>query len=355
MSYRFAQGKELGSESTVGGSLISVIIPAHDAEDFLAHTLASAQRQTYRQIEILVVDDGSRDGTPSIVAAAAEQDPRVRLIRQPNAGVAAARNRGIDEAAGDLVAVLDADDLWHPEKLERQHACILGSGPRTALVYCWRCRIDRWDRVLTASPPADERQPATLRNLLNNNFICASAPLMRRRAVLEVAGYDSSLRSRGGEGCEDKKLYLLLARRYRLDLVPSVLVAYRVTLGSMSQRSMQMKRSHDLMLMDLARSAPELPAAWLAAARCRAELDLSARMLRYRRYADASSILAGCLRQWPVAAAKEILSRHGLTLPWRLLFGDRRASSAPGLDWLAPEMKVTPSGRPVGIAECVPS
>ena len=327
---------EFESEAGKAAGLISVVFAAFDAERFLARTLASGQRQTYRNIKILVDDDGSHDRTPAIASAAAKQDPRVRLIRQANAGVAAARNRGIAEAAGDLVAILDADDLWHPEKLERQRACILKGGPGTALVYCWKCRIDEHDQVLTAWPLTDERRPATFRNLLHNNFICASAPLMRRTAVLEVAGYDPSLRGRGGEGCEDKKLYLLLARRFRLDVVPSVLVAYRVMPGSMFQRPRQMKRSHDLVFEDIRNIAPEVSAGWFAAGMCRAELDLSARMLRCRQYADAGNVVLGSLRRWPVATVREILSGHGLTLPRRLLSDYVPGTEAPQLDWAAP-------------------
>jgi glycosyltransferase involved in cell wall biosynthesis len=98
-------------------SLVSCIVPVFNGERYLAEALQSIAGQTYRPIEILVVDDGSTDRTPEI---AAQFSPGVRCLRQANAGPAAARNRGLDAAAGEFVAFLDADDLWHPEKLARQ-------------------------------------------------------------------------------------------------------------------------------------------------------------------------------------------------------------------------------------------
>ena len=99
---------------TGAGPSVSVIIPAYNAADTLAETLASVVAQTWPNVEVLVVDDGSTDATADIVEMIAEQHHQVRLIRQTNAGVAAARNAGLREARGDLVAPLDADDLWHP-------------------------------------------------------------------------------------------------------------------------------------------------------------------------------------------------------------------------------------------------
>src|SRR5262245_10754564 len=99
--------------------LVSCIVPVYNGEAFLGEALASIRAQRHRPIEILVVDDGSTDGTAAVVMAA---DAGIRYMRQDNAGGAAARNRGIGMARGTFVAFLDADDLWPPEKLERQIA-----------------------------------------------------------------------------------------------------------------------------------------------------------------------------------------------------------------------------------------
>lgn len=99
--------------------LVSCIVPVYNGERYLGETLDSIVAQTHRPIEIIVVDDGSTDRS---AAVAEECSAGVRLLRQRNAGPAAARNHGVREAVGSLVAFLDADDLWHPEKLERQVA-----------------------------------------------------------------------------------------------------------------------------------------------------------------------------------------------------------------------------------------
>ena len=124
--------------------LVTVIIPVFNGERWISSTLASAAAQTHSMLEILVIDDGSTDGTAAIVEAAASRDDRIRLIRKQNGGVSAARNKGIAEARGELIAPLDADDLWHREKIARQVAAM--RSPEVGLVYCWAVEIDENDR-----------------------------------------------------------------------------------------------------------------------------------------------------------------------------------------------------------------
>src|SRR5438270_8624569 len=130
--------------------LTSVVIPAYNAERFLERTLRSALRQTYRNLEVIVVNDGSADKTRAIAEAVARTDDRVRIITVPNGGVAKARNIGIAEAHGEFVAFLDADDLWHPTKIELQLAAMSPeSGDyQPAAVYTFTRTIDTEDRVI---------------------------------------------------------------------------------------------------------------------------------------------------------------------------------------------------------------
>ena len=97
--------------------LVSVIIPVYNCETYLAEAIDSVLAQTYAPVEIIVVDDGSTDGSAQVAARYA---PRVRCLHQENSGIGAARNRGIEQASGNLLAFLDADDLWSPDKLARQ-------------------------------------------------------------------------------------------------------------------------------------------------------------------------------------------------------------------------------------------
>ncbi len=98
-------------------SLVSVVIPTYNRADCLAQTLSSVFAQTHREIEILLVDDGSTDGTRALVERCWSGDSRLRYIQQPNGGVSAARNRGMREARGAYIALLDSDDSWMPWKL----------------------------------------------------------------------------------------------------------------------------------------------------------------------------------------------------------------------------------------------
>lgn len=100
--------------------LVSVVVPTYNAPQMLRATLDTVFAQTFTDFELVVVDDGSTDDTPQVLASIT--DPRLRVVRQPNAGIGHARNRGIDESRGTYVALLDHDDLWHPEKLATQVA-----------------------------------------------------------------------------------------------------------------------------------------------------------------------------------------------------------------------------------------
>ena len=105
-------------------ALVSVIVPAFNAASYIRQTLNSVLAQTYRKIEVILVDDGSSDSTAKIVEEFVARDPRFQLIRQANAGVGAARNTAIKRARGKYLAPLDTDDLWFPKKLETQVACM---------------------------------------------------------------------------------------------------------------------------------------------------------------------------------------------------------------------------------------
>lgn len=244
---------------STGSPRVSVIIPAYQAAGYLSRTLESAQQQTVADIEILVVDDGSTDGTADIVRAAAANDPRVHLIHQANAGVAAARNTAIENARSPFVAPLDADDLWHPEKLEAQLHTMEEADPDCVLVYSWYLAIDDEDKIVGF---ADFR-PRVSGNGLNEfalqNVVGASSPLLRRSAVLAVGGYDDSLRARGGQGSEDWKLFTQLAATGTVEVVPRFLMGYRRVPDSMSRDAGPAIASHLAAIRDLRSSLPVPP------------------------------------------------------------------------------------------------
>ena len=124
--------------------LVSIITPAYNAERFLAATLDSVLNQTWPHWELIVVDDGSSDSTPAILAEYAGRDSRIHPLRQANAGSAAARNLGIRQAEGRYIVLLDADDLWEPQFLEKQLAFM--KEKNALLVYSSFKRIDEQGR-----------------------------------------------------------------------------------------------------------------------------------------------------------------------------------------------------------------
>ena len=139
------------------GITISVVIPAYNAAHFLPRCLKSVFAQTLKPAEVIVVDDGSTDDTAAVAAALG-----ARVIGRQNGGISAARNTGIQNASGQWIALLDADDLWAPEKLERQVACIR---PETVLVYTGIRFFD--DNGVRGVKPAPD--PASARKMLRKS------------------------------------------------------------------------------------------------------------------------------------------------------------------------------------------
>lgn len=245
---------------TAQPGLVSVLIPAFNAEATLRETLQSVERQSASELEAIVVDDGSHDATARIAAEFASKDARFRLLQQANAGVAAARNRALAEARGEWIAPLDADDLWHPDKLARQRRCLESAEASTLLVYSWSVDIDERSLVSDRRLDLDRFEGDAYAAMVLTNFIGnASVPLIRRQPLSAVGGWDASLRARAAQGCEDWQLYLRLAELGDFALAPGFLVGYRQSSGSMSRRVSEMTRSYELVMAEARAGHPELP------------------------------------------------------------------------------------------------
>ncbi len=240
--------------------LVSVIIPAYNAAAFIRQTLVSVLSQSYRNLEIIVVDDGSTDQTAEIVKSIAKSDHRLILLRQSNQGVAVARNLAIEKSRGEFIAPIDADDIWHPEKIKKQVKCMLESGPAVGLVYTWFMRIDENSLYLCASGKW-EVEGMALTALIYSNFVGnGSVPLIRRACLEHVGGYTVQLRAQGAEGCEDWDLYLRIAEHYRFRVVPAYLVGYRRSSKNMSSNYIAMAKSHKVVLQNIEQRHSEISA-----------------------------------------------------------------------------------------------
>jgi hypothetical protein len=151
-----------------------------NSERTISATLKSICGQTQRRLDIVVVDDGSTDGSTAVVESWRGRDPRVRLVRQANAGVAAARNAGVAATSAPFLAFSDADDLWAPAKTKYQLKLLREAGPEAGAAYCWFATIDEGDHVVSFGPHPLIDGPV-LRSLCQVNFIGQRSSLMVRR------------------------------------------------------------------------------------------------------------------------------------------------------------------------------
>ncbi|KEZ15283.1 Glycosyltransferase [Sphingobium yanoikuyae] len=296
--------------------LVSIIIPLFNAVDWIETTIASACAQTYRAIEIIVVDDGSTDASPDKVAAMARRDHRIRLIMQDNGGVARARNKGLDAASGAFIATLDADDIWAPRKIELQLAALLAGPADAALAYNWYRRIGPDGRVLGTSPYPRLEGHLFHRHLEWNFISNGSTPLVRTDVARSI-GFDPGLRDAGSEGCEDYLFQLQVAHHHSFLCVPHFLTGYRQLPGSMGSSAERMTRSHLAMFARIAGDAPTT--AQPVIARRRAELHLALANMQARRKSPRSAHhLFAAIKASPAATARTLLARasRGRTLPF---------------------------------------
>lgn len=212
-----------------------------------------------RDIEILVIDDGSTDATPDIVRRFAASDPRIRLIQQPNAGVTRTRNRGIAEAAAPFIAPLDSDDLWHPTRLEAHLAAFERGGDDVALVYSSYRRVDDEDRVFwTVYGPPLEGQvfvPHLIENFIGNG----SGITVRTDILRQVGGYPLTRDGRPFEIAEDWLMQMRVALRHRIARAPGFLVAYRAVSGSLSGDRLRRRQWDVLALREIEADATDIP------------------------------------------------------------------------------------------------
>lgn len=276
--------------------LVSVVIPAYNAEKFIQDTLESVRSQTYQNIEVIVVDDGSHDQTAAIVETFAQRDSRIRLLRQANAGVSMARNYAIQAARGEYIAPLDADDVWYPQKLEKQVHCFLRSPDSVGMVYAWSADIDI-KNAMTGGFCAWNVEGEILIPLLYSNYLGnGSSPLIRRSCFQQVGNYSMTMKAANAEGCADWDLYLRIAEQYEIRVVPELLIGYRQHSSSMSGSVMPLQRSFEIMLHDLQQRQPQIPSKVLNWTRGRQYFYLAERSLVQNNSQQAIAYLAQALR-----------------------------------------------------------
>ena len=204
---------------------VSVLMSVHNGAPWVADAVRSVLTQTAGDLELIVIDDGSTDATPEILARVG--DARLRVERQARLGLTRSLNRALGLARGALVARLDADDLAVPERFARQRA-FLDAHPDVGLLGTGAREVDAAGReVAVVVPPADDA--AIRRTLIRRNPFVHSSVMLRREAVLRVGGYDETL-----PVAQDYDLWMRLSRVTRLANLPEPLVVRRLLPGRVS-------------------------------------------------------------------------------------------------------------------------
>lgn len=199
-----------------GQPLVSVIIPTFNCPQFLKAAVESVLAQTYVHLEVVVVDDGSTDDTAEVVR---QFESRVRYIYQDNAGTASARNTGIHNASGEIIAFLDHDDLWLPEKLERQIPW-LSSEANIGMVFCGRQFFNTYSNEVTSSHPAEPE--LSVHDFLGHTTIALQSAIVPRAVFDAVGLFDEQLL-----GTDDWEMCIRIAEKYRVVGVSDVLISIR--------------------------------------------------------------------------------------------------------------------------------
>ncbi|CAG0994155.1 glycosyltransferase EpsE [Rhizobiaceae bacterium] len=215
---------------------ISVLIPVRNGGDYVDAAIASMRRQTYRDLEIVVVDDGSSDRTAALLARHAAEDGRIRVLSAAGAGIVDALNQALAEARGDLVARMDADDLSHPDRLARQVA-EMDARPDLVLLGAGAVAIDARGRI--GAPVTVEADPARLVELLRveNPFLHPTV-VMRRLAVEAAGGYRRQFAL-----AEDYDLWTRMALQGVVANIPDALLGLRRHPGQSSRRHRMEQRA----------------------------------------------------------------------------------------------------------------
>ncbi|AGY60245.1 glycosyltransferase family 2 protein [Gloeobacter kilaueensis] len=274
---------------------VSVIVPVYNVEPYVAAALHSVLDQTYRDFEVIVVDDASPDRSVEICRSF--RDPRLRIVQQANRGLAGARNTGIRHARGEYLAFLDSDDLWAATKLQK-HVAHLDSHPEVGLSFSRSAFIDG------AGQPLNYYQMPRLSGIDAAHLLCrnpvgnGSAPVIRRQTLADIA-YPGE---REGEPCyfdeqfrqsEDIECWVRIALQtgWQIEGIPEALTFYRVNAGGLSAVLLKQLASWERMIEKTRSYAPELIAAAGNLARAYQLRYLARRAVQLRDGAMAVSLM----------------------------------------------------------------
>jgi GT2 family glycosyltransferase len=262
---------------------ISIVIPTYNGSRFIHSALTTVLSQTFSDWELIVVDDGSADGTPDVMKEYASE-PRITILRQDNQGLARARNRGLAVAQGDYVAFLDVDDQWRPTYLAHMGRALEHAPQAVAAVAGWQY-MDAAGKPSPQSIILSAAEVARLdQDLYWRNALVPSALVARRRAVLQAGGFDEQLST-----CADWDLWLRLKALGTFVAVAEVLTWYRAHADSMSENVPNQERERLLVHAKHLGSLEAPVSQWPAARRQAVGYTYFNSALGYLRQGDAAS------------------------------------------------------------------
>ncbi len=234
---------------------VSVVVPAYNVRNYIQDALLSLERQSLQEFEVLIVDDGSTDDTANVVKSYLKRDPRFRLLQKPNGGLSSARNYGITHARAEYIALLDGDDIYHPDKLAN-HVARLDNSPKVGVVYSasQAIRDDGSPTFISLSgKPVKSNQFLAL---LCKNFVGhGSNAVFRRCLVEEIGEFDEGLHS-----SEDIDFWLRIAatQKWRFYREKRTLCYYRVRPSGLSFNVTQMQSCNQQVIEKAYKSSPEI-------------------------------------------------------------------------------------------------
>lgn len=216
--------------------LISVVIPAYNAQETIKETIESILNQTFSNFELIIINSSSTDATLEILSKI--DDSRIKVYNDSKANVAVNRNRGFNHAIGDFITFIDADDIWTSNKLEAQYNALI-ENPDTNVVYSWTNCIDESGKFLRKCSHVKWSGDVYSKFLLDDFIGSGSNVMIRRQAYIEVGGFDESLTN-----AQDTDMWLRLSARYNFAVVPEAQILYRIRNDSMSSNVVGLEKSN---------------------------------------------------------------------------------------------------------------
>jgi len=287
---------------------LSVIIPTYNRAHMIGRAIRSVLNQTYKDFEIVVVDDGSKDNTEEVVKSF--NDKRVRYIKhERNEGVAAARNTGIKATRSKYIAFQDSDDEWLPEKLEKQMIAFRTASSNIGVVYTAFLRIEGDKKTYIPSPESTPKEGDIYDSLVRGNFVATPAAVVKRECFAKAGMFDE------GIPClEDWELWLRISKYYHFKCIDEPLtIAYSGTPGSILANQGALARGYELILKkhygDIKEKGRKLLASYYIAAGNK--LCLSGEFKRGRNYLVKAALAYPLNTAYLGAALASLLGQRG--------------------------------------------